>query len=414
MDRWRRVFVLLLLAGTWTTSLLSMAYPARAQAPDGPAYSSDIHVVEPGQTLSAIARQYGTDVKTLLQLNDLENPDLLYAGQKLVVAGGERPDRPAGQNEEHRQTNQDGSSWQEPGSGFPRHPGIAWEVEPEKHNGDGSSVRWAHPDGTVIDWKPEEHAMAGEHAQRPDVTWSSPAEETAPVEEQARDRKPLQPERQVAGKVQQPSAGPSVSWSSPSSGQENDQEDEWAFVSSARQGIAWEAQPSQRSRYSSQNHEREGDAQGGALWQGEATGEKWIDVDLSEQRLVAYQGETVVRVFSISSGAEKTPTVTGSFRIYAKIAEQDMSGGSRAAGDYYFQADVPWVQYFYADYSIHGAYWHNLFGQRTGHGCINMRVDEARWLFEWAEPEMDPNAKTSEGWLFTSASRTGTRVEVHE
>jgi len=149
-------------------------------------------------------------------------------------------------------------------------------------------------------------------------------------------------------------------------------------------------------------------------WETEATGEKWIDVDLSDQQLIAYQGDSAIRVFSISSGATKTPTVTGSFRIYAKIIEQDMSGGSHAAGDYYFQEDVPWVQYFYQDYSIHGAYWHNMFGQRTGHGCINMRVEEARWLFDWAEPDMDPSGVTSEGWLFTSGSRTGTRVEVHE
>ena len=66
MDWLRRVFVLLLLVSTWTASLPSMAYPAKAQAPDGPSGSSGIHVVEAGQTLSMIARQYGTDVKTLL------------------------------------------------------------------------------------------------------------------------------------------------------------------------------------------------------------------------------------------------------------------------------------------------------------------------------------------------------------
>jgi lipoprotein-anchoring transpeptidase ErfK/SrfK len=110
--------------------------------------------------------------------------------------------------------------------------------------------------------------------------------------------------------------------------------------------------------------------------------------------MIAYQGDTVIRVFSVSTGATKTPTVVGSFRTYVKIEVQDMSGGSVAAGDYYYQPDVPWVQYFYADYSIHGAYWHNMFGQRTGHGCVNMRVEEARWLYDWTP--------------------TGTRVEVHE
>jgi len=142
------------------------------------------------------------------------------------------------------------------------------------------------------------------------------------------------------------------------------------------------------------------------------TGEKWIDVDLSEQTLIAYQGDTPVKSFSISSGVANHPTVTGSFHIWAKVALQDMTGGSRAAGDYYYTVDVPWVQYFYADYSIHGTYWHDNFGHPMSHGCINMRVEEARWLFEWAAPSMDAPMVANGGWLHPSEG--GTRVEVHD
>jgi lipoprotein-anchoring transpeptidase ErfK/SrfK len=127
----------------------------------------------------------------------------------------------------------------------------------------------------------------------------------------------------------------------------------------------------------------------------ELSGEKWIDIDIGDQVLTAYQGDTVVRTFTISSGSSRYPTVTGSFRTYSRTEMQDMSGGSHAAGDYYFQADVPWVQYFFEGYAIHGAYWHNQFGTPIGHGCINMRVEESRWLYEWA-------------------GELGIRVEVHQ
>ncbi|MCC6455903.1 MAG: L,D-transpeptidase family protein [Caldilineaceae bacterium] len=147
-------------------------------------------------------------------------------------------------------------------------------------------------------------------------------------------------------------------------------------------------------------------------WGEGLTGEKWIDIDLTAQTLTAYQGDTAVRSFVISSGSTGHETVTGSFRIWAKVARQDMSGGSRAAGNYYYVPNVPWVQYFYADYSIHGADWHNSFGWAVSHGCVNMRVDEARWLFEWAEPSMDPAMVESATWLFPGGD--GTRVEVHD
>ena len=89
-----------------------------------------------------------------------------------------------------------------------------------------------------------------------------------------------------------------------------------------------------------------------------------------------------------------------------------MSGGSRAAGTYYNVPNVPWVQYFYADYSIHGADWHNDFGRPVSHGCVNMRVEEARWLFEWAEPSMDAEMIENATWLFPAGDST--RVEVHD
>jgi lipoprotein-anchoring transpeptidase ErfK/SrfK len=140
------------------------------------------------------------------------------------------------------------------------------------------------------------------------------------------------------------------------------------------------------------------------------TNDKWIEVDVARQQVIAYVGAEPIRAFLVSTGLPRTPTVTGTFRIWGKTPLQDMSGGSRVRGDYYFAPDVPWVQYFYADYSFHGTYWHSNFGQPMSHGCVNMRTEDAKWMFDWASPTM----VAEEGWLFSSASNPGTLVVVHE
>ena len=140
--------------------------------------------------------------------------------------------------------------------------------------------------------------------------------------------------------------------------------------------------------------------------------EKWIDVDLSEQRAVAYEGREAVAKFIVSTGKQATPTVTGTFRIWAKTPVQDMYGGNRAAGDYYFLEDVEWVQYFHEDYGFHGTYWHNNFGQPMSRGCVNMRNEDAEWLYDWAGPENA--AADKNGWVIIDAVHPGTLVVVHE
>jgi len=104
----------------------------------------------------------------------------------------------------------------------------------------------------------------------------------------------------------------------------------------------------------------------------------WIDVDLSSQTVFAMQGDQVLRSFVVSSGRWPTVTVTGTYRIYVKYRSADMSGQ-----DYYLP-DVPYVMYFYKGYGLHGTYWHNNFGTPMSHGCVNLRVPDAGWLFEFA------------------------------
>jgi lipoprotein-anchoring transpeptidase ErfK/SrfK len=107
-------------------------------------------------------------------------------------------------------------------------------------------------------------------------------------------------------------------------------------------------------------------------------GVRWIDVDLSEQRLYALEGDTVIASFLVSTGVYTSPTVTGQFHIYVKLLSTLMEG------DGYYLPNVPYTMYFYYDYGIHGTYWHNNFGHPMSHGCINMYTPDAEWLFYWA------------------------------
>jgi LysM repeat protein len=105
---------------------------------------------------------------------------------------------------------------------------------------------------------------------------------------------------------------------------------------------------------------------------------RWIDVDISSQRLTAYQGNTPVFSALISSGLPRTPTVIGRFKVYTKLR------ATRMRGPGYDLPGVPYTMYFYKGYAIHGTYWHNNFGHPMSHGCVNMRTQDAGWLFSWA------------------------------
>jgi lipoprotein-anchoring transpeptidase ErfK/SrfK len=94
--------------------------------------------------------------------------------------------------------------------------------------------------------------------------------------------------------------------------------------------------------------------------------------------LYAYEGDTIVASFLVSTGVPQFPTVTGRYRIYIKLLYTLM------AGDGYYLPDVPYTMYFYKGYGIHGTYWHNNFGQPMSHGCVNMYTPDAAWMFNWA------------------------------
>lgn len=131
--------------------------------------------------------------------------------------------------------------------------------------------------------------------------------------------------------------------------------------------------------------------------------EKWIEVDIPNQRVTAWEGNVPVMAFESSTGLPDTPTVTGQFNIYWKLESTVMIGA-----DYYLP-EVPYTMYFYGGYALHGAYWHNNFGQPMSHGCVNLSIDDSKTLFEWADPVIPPG----ETQVVSSFDNPGTLVVVH-
>jgi hypothetical protein len=141
-------------------------------------------------------------------------------------------------------------------------------------------------------------------------------------------------------------------------------------------------------------------------------GERWLDVNVSKQTLVAYEGTRAVFATLISTGEagledpERTKaTKRGIFRIHTKHVSTTMD--SDAVGEEFELRDVPYVQYFEEGYALHGAYWHDRFGTPKSHGCINLTPEDARRLFFFTQPALP------EGWHSVMQRLTGTVLFVH-
>ncbi len=147
-----------------------------------------------------------------------------------------------------------------------------------------------------------------------------------------------------------------------------------------------------------------------------APGEKWIDVNLTLQTLVAFEGDKPVYATLVSTGRRNLkekekdhPTPPGTFRIREKHIAATMDGDGAADGPYSIE-DVPWIMYFNGSYALHGAFWHANFGHVQSHGCVNLSPVDARTIFTWTEPRLP------EGWhgVWASPEHPGTRVVVHD
>lgn len=140
-------------------------------------------------------------------------------------------------------------------------------------------------------------------------------------------------------------------------------------------------------------------------------GERWVDVDLASQTLVAYEGERAVFATLVSTGrpGRETATRTGVHRVWVKLLTSNMDNLQRDDVDrHYSIEDVPWVQYFDGAIALHAAFWHRDFGHVHSHGCVNLAAMDAEWLFAFTAPHMPA------GWsaVFPSGLERGTVVRV--
>ncbi|MBN2724945.1 MAG: L,D-transpeptidase [Deltaproteobacteria bacterium] len=121
--------------------------------------------------------------------------------------------------------------------------------------------------------------------------------------------------------------------------------------------------------------------------------EKWIDINLMRQTLVAWEGKKPIYATIISTGKSGHSTKHGVFRVYWKVSETDMKN-EVGADDQYLAADVPWSLFFWKGQALHGAYWHDDFGRKKSHGCVNLAPRDARFIYEWSSPY------TGSGWTY--------------
>jgi len=147
---------------------------------------------------------------------------------------------------------------------------------------------------------------------------------------------------------------------------------------------------------------------------GESDTPKRIEVDLTNQKIYAYEGDQKVYEFLVSTGKwGRTPT--GTFYIWGKSRFQKMSGGNAALHTYYYLPNVPFIMWFAGDgvsaargFSLHGTYWHNNFGRPMSHGCVNMRTEDAETLFYWSDPAVG-EAKT----VKATKDNPGTQIVIY-
>jgi hypothetical protein len=136
----------------------------------------------------------------------------------------------------------------------------------------------------------------------------------------------------------------------------------------------------------------------------------WVDVDTSQQVLVAYRGADPVFTTLISSGRRGHATPRGTFRVWVKLITGRMANEEPSDPDEkpYYLEDVPWVMYFNDDIALHAAYWHGSFGHVCSHGCVNLAPLDARQVFDLMQPALP------RGWwsVLPTADDPGSLVRV--
>ena len=312
--------------------ILTMALPLVAHA------QNRTHVVRRGETLYSIARRYGTSVQAIMNANGLRNRNYIWVGQRLTIPGA----------------SSGGSS-----SGGGTATGGVYVVR----RGDTLSAI-ARRHGTTIraimnanGLRNSNYIWVGQRLRMPGTSGGS----TSGGSSQGGGTIPSSGGVHVVRRGETVASiarryGTSVASIATLNGLRNPN---LIYVG-------------QRLRIP------KGGSSGGGTPPSGGGGGKWIDIDLSSQRLRAYAGNTVLRTMVVSTGIARYPTPPGRFRIYSKYRSITMSGPG------YHLPGVPHSMFFYRGYAIHGTYWHNNFGRPMSHGCVNLTRADAAWLYSWA------------------------------
>lgn len=148
---------------------------------------------------------------------------------------------------------------------------------------------------------------------------------------------------------------------------------------------------------------------------GNSANDKWIEVDLSDQKLRAWEGDDLFLESLLSSGLPGTPTPKGEFRIWTKLLYTKMEGGE--GKDYYYLPNVPFVMFFggsgipnWKGYGLHGTYWHDDFGNRRSHGCVNLPTPIAEKIYYWVTPRLSEGKNS----VRATDDNPGTKIVIHE
>jgi LysM repeat protein len=300
-----------------------------------PAYAQNrVHIVQRGENLTRIAAYYGTSVQAIMNANGLSNPNFIWVGQRLIIPGG-------------------GGGYSPPSSG-------GGSVHVVRYGETLSSIAYRH--GTTAS------AIASANGLRnPNYIYAG-QRLTIPGRGGGGGSSRGGGSAPSGGSVHVVRRGETLSRIA------------YRYGTTASAIAAANGLRNPNFIYVGQRLRIPSGGGGGYTppSSGGGGGAKWIDVDLSSQRVRAYQGNTVVRAMIVSTGISRYPTPPGKFRIYSKYPSTTMSGPG------YYLTGVPHAMFFYRGYALHGTYWHNNFGTPMSHGCINLTRGDAAWLYSWA------------------------------
>jgi LysM repeat protein len=378
---------------------------------NAPVYADSTYTVQAGDSLFRISQQFGVSITAIMQANGLSNT-LIYSGQQLIIPDGSNP-APAPATGTQTHTVQPGETLFTIGLRY----GLTWTTIAQA-NGIGEHVYVGQvltipssnnpapaptdaPPPTAVPSAPaagnQTHVVqAGETLYligvKYGIPWTSIQQaNNLPSETVYAGQQLLIP---TAGNVPAPTPAPAPETpTQPGAGTSGTvhvvQLGETLFLIGLKYNLPWTtiaAANGINGQYIYVGQQLTIPPAGTVFQPGTpgktppgGSGRRFL-VDISEQTLYAFEGDTLVRSMLVSTGTAQYPTVLGTYYIQTRLVSTRMRG---CCPQYDLQ-NVPYTQYFYQGYGIHGTYWHNNFGTPMSHGCVNLTIPDSEWAFNWA------------------------------